>query len=156
MTQATVDLQLTGDGGGEFHPRPQSFTRKRSYTEDYTGSSQDDEDPSWCPGAVAEPRTKQKKKRRNHHQQCGHHALRTPDELPDNNIGHAPFHPPPSSAVCSSYSCSSFSSVSVELTEDCDIAWEDFRPLGTEMIICKEGRFVELLSLVKAYQCLHK
>ena len=134
MTQAAVDLLLNGDGD-----LPSPLPRKRTYTEDYAGSSQDDEDPSWQPG---EPRTKLKKTRRHHRQRDlrAHRALdAAPDKPGDNND--TPFHLP-STVLCSSYSNPSSSRVSVELTEDCDIAWEDFRQLGTEMIICKEGRFV--------------
>ena len=129
MTQAAVDLLLNGDG--DLHQKPPP--RKRKYTEDYAGSSQDDEDPSWQPG---EARTK----KRRHHRQRDLRAHRALDAAPSDNNG-TPFHPS-STVRCSSYSNPSSSRVSVELTEDCDLAWEDFRQLGTEMIICKEGRFV--------------
>ena len=131
MTQAGVDLHLNGDGELLQNSQP---SRRHKYTDDY-GSSQDDEDPSWLPG---EP--KQKKKRRHHRQRDlrAHRALEAPELLHRHDTPTQP---------SSSYSRPSSSNVSVELTEDCDIAWEDFRPLGTEMIICKEGRFVSPSSI---------
>lgn len=132
MTQAGVDLHLSGDGELLQNSQP---SRRHKYAEDY-GSSQDDEDPSWLPGEQ-----KQKKKRRHHRQRDlrAHRALDVPELL------HR--HDTPTQPSSSLYSRTSSSNVSVELTEDCDIAWEDFRPLGTEMIICKEGRFVSPPSI---------
>ena len=122
ITQAGVDLEVNG----ELHRKPQPSARKRR--------SAADDDPSWCP---SEDRSKQKKKRRHRPRDQNAHAALDPDLIRNNNLSQ-------SSPVDSEseYRRPSSSSVRVELSDDCDVAWEDFRPLGTEMIICKEGRFV--------------
>lgn len=139
MTQAEVDLKLNGDGASaELSTGRLPLPYKRKSAEDSEDdSSQDEADPSWRP-------CKQPKKRRRNHRprdRRAHAALNPKHVLLNEN------HHDQSSAVDSDhYHNPEVSSVRVELTDDCDTAWEDFRPLGTEMIICKEGRYVVFMS----------
>ena len=128
MTQAGVNLALSnGDG---------DVDRKRKRTNEDDDDSSVNEDPSWQPseggGGGGHKHKKQQKRRNRRRSHKEQHGAAPP--LDDDGALVAPAHETAFSRVTST-------SVRVELTEDCDIAWEDFRPLGAEMIICKEGRF---------------
>ena len=133
MTQAGVDLALNGDDG---EPCPK---RRCSGNEDDDEGSSLDEDPSWRPSEGGSRKQKKQKRRRQRRRSHGEQCTAVDASFGTLLCGVSPG-PSTSSGTAESFSRPLSTSVSVELTEDCDEAWEDFRPLGTEMIICKEGR----------------
>ena len=131
MTQAVgVDLALNGDDG---EPCPK---RRRSRNDE---ESSIDEDPSWRPSEGRSRKQKKQKRRRQRRRSHGEQCTAVDASFGTLLCGVSPG-PSTTSGAVESFSRPLSTSVSVELTEDCDKAWEDFRPFGTEMIICKEGR----------------
>ena len=115
MAQAAVDIQAQNI----FRREPSYISHRRRSSDD---DSSFDEDPSWQPSDF-----KPKKKRR-----C------TDAHRPQVRTA-------PHSPVASTYSCepnAGVGDIKVELTKINNDLWENFRSLGTEMIICKEGRSV--------------
>lgn len=114
MAQAAVD-----------HMTKTSFPRKshkRRYSD--VDSSYEDDDPAWQPS-----RSEQKRKRR---------VRDSAETKPLNHVDAVPRSP----VRQSSASRVPTAGISVELTKASNDMWEMFRSVGTEMIICKEGRSV--------------
>ena len=118
MAQAAVTLQAQNF----FHRHPSRLSCRRRSSDD---ESSLDEDPSWQPSEF-KPRRKRRCRDVHSQQVC--------TSLP---------HSPP---AVSPYSCvpaaNTREGITVELTKANNDLWENFRSLGTEMIICKEGRSV--------------
>ena len=113
MAQAAVDLANLPSS----HRRTSHASRKRKYTDE---ESTLDEDPAWQPSDI-----KPKRKRRSRADQAENNHHHSP-QSPVHQSLHSRVSPP--------------MGISVELTKTSDDMWENFRKIGTEMIICKEGR----------------
>ena len=113
MTQAAVDI---AEGSGIFR-KPSQASRKRKYSDDKDFSV--DDDPSWEPSDF-EPKRKQR-------QTKDHSGNKSSSTVVDAAAPRSSVHA---------------SGITVNLTESSNEMWEYYRRLGTEMIICKEGRSV--------------
>ena len=114
-------------------PRKSSHKRRFSDNE----SSFDDDDPAWQPSDFNKPRRKRR--------------ARDPAE---NRARNEPL--PQSPVHESSHSHVPAAGISVELTKTSNDMWEMFRSIGTEMIICKEGRLAIYIILYNnRYDILH-
>ena len=128
-------MTQVGAFGGE--PCPKRRRRRNEDGDDDEGSLID-EDRSW---RLSEGGSPKQEGRRSHGEQCAtaDESCGTPLRALLNGVS-VRHGPSTWSGAVESFSRPLSTNVSVELTEDCDKAWEDLRPLCTEMNISKEGK----------------